>query len=71
MNTFLFDVTGSKRDRWTWKRIDETGKVLEASSGTFPYYLDCVEDASVTAARGTRRSRAALVVPLRDQDETL
>lgn len=45
MNTFLFDVTGSKRDRWTWKRIDEAGKVLEASSGTFPYYLDCVEDA--------------------------
>ena len=45
MDTFVFDVTGPKRDQWTWKRVDAAGKVIEVSSGTFPYYLDCVEDA--------------------------
>jgi hypothetical protein len=44
MGKFYFDLVGG--ESWIWEQIGENGQVVRRSAGTFPFYLDCIADAT-------------------------
>jgi hypothetical protein len=43
---WIFVTTRLQRDDWRWQQLDETGNVVKRSRVAFPFFLQCVADAT-------------------------